>query len=63
MRYAYRRFNHYEELVHFLNVIAREFHWSLHSWQDVGGGNGVDIRVLFSQDTKAHTDELPAVEP
>jgi len=58
MNYAYRKFGSYAKFVEFCNE-APLYYWELHSWQDVGDVRGTDIRALFVQDAKHHTDKLP----
>ena len=65
MNYEYRRFDDYEAFAKFLRRVSRAipamrddyetFGWKLHSWQDVGGMDGIDIRAIFVADGR-HRD-------
>jgi len=59
-RLDYRRFDGYEDFIDFCNQVKPN--WLLHSWQDVGGREGIDIRAIFSQDASTFTNALPQVK-
>lgn len=59
MKYDWRRFTTYGEFTDFASRLPTG--WTLHSWQDVGGNSGIDIRALFVQNRVDSFTQLPEV--